>query len=320
MKLQRRRRWRDIAVNGMATVVFALLLGSVFHVLGVVDLLAPWRSKIPGDAVPVLVSSRFIRRYARVMREDVSKPDGSELSIMWLPRSSAPPNALNDINAVVGRVMRQDKPPGYVFTEKDLFPVGTRPGTVAAIPPGLRSLRLAADQITGIHGLLPGDRFDLVATRQVDISAVPNWQSVTGPAATQITVQAQLQNLLKQAAVEVISQNSMILEPLEVRDKIERSTSATKGTTTKTVQVQEVVIAVTPEEVARVMQAAATGESITCVPRSGQPNVLTDRKTIGLSPRNPMGAVGINAAPDGWTMVENVNGGEQKFIMTPRSR
>lgn len=320
MKLQSRRKWRDLAVNGMATAVFALLIGSVFHVLGVVDLLAPWRNQIPADYVPVLVSSRYIRRYTRVTREDVSKPNGTELSFMWLPKNAVPANALTDVATVVNRVLKHDKPPGYVFADRDFFPTGTRPGTVAAIPPGMRSLRLVADQITGIHGLQPGDRFDLVATRRVDISEVPNWQAISGPAASQIALQAQLQNLLKQAAVEVISQDSMILEPVEVRDKIERSTSATKGTTSKTVQVQEVVIAVTREEVTRVMQAAATGEMVTCVPRSGQPHEPEDRKAFGSKPQNPLGAVGINAAPDGWTMVENVNGGEQKFIMTPKSR
>lgn len=273
----------------------------------------------PADLVPLLVSARPIKRYADVVREDLYDPQNKDLSYMWLPKQAIPPTAIRDISLVLGRVMRQDKPAGYAFTEDDFFPRGTRAGTVAGIPVGKRSLRLSADLIYGLHGLMPGDRFDIVATKQIDVNSVSNWQAMSGPAASQLTLQAQLQNLLKQASVDVVAQNAVIIEPVQYREKLERSSSLTQGTTEKRVQIQEAVAAVAPEEVARVMQALATGAVMTCVPRSGQPGDSMDSKTPGLRPENPMGSVsGAGRPPQGWTVVESFNGVDQGFVMTPK--
>jgi len=158
------------------------------------------KPKRPADLVPLLVSARPIKRYADVVREDLYDPQSKDLSYMWLPKQAIPPTAIRDISMVLGRVMKLDKPAGYAFTEDDFYPRGTRSGAVAGIPVGKRSLRLSADYIYGLHGLMPGDRFDIVATKQIDVNSVSNWQAMSGPAASQLTLQAQLQNLLKQAS------------------------------------------------------------------------------------------------------------------------
>lgn len=271
------------------------------------------------DLVPLLVSARPIKRYADVVREDLYDTQNKDLSYMWLPKQAIPPSAIRDISMVLGRVMKQDKPAGYAFTEDDFYPRGTRVGAVAGIPVGKRSLRLSADLIYGLHGLMPGDRFDLVATKQIDVNNVSNWQSMSGPAASQLTLQAQLQNLLKQASVDVVAQNAIVIEPVQYREKLEKSSSLMQGTTEKRIQVQEVVVAVAPEEVARVMQALATGAIMTCVPRSGQPGDNMESVTPGLRPENPLGSVsGAGRPPQGWTVVESFNGVDQGFVMTPK--
>ena len=83
-------------------------------------------------------------------------------------RLALPPNVITDRSKIIGRVMNHEKGPGYVFTEADFMPVGTRFGVVAGIPPGKRSFTVEASKISGIHGLQLGDRFDLVGTLPVD--------------------------------------------------------------------------------------------------------------------------------------------------------
>jgi len=321
MRVRSRRRWSSLVKVLGAVLLAALLVAVALPLVMPVDYRNLFRKpEAPTNLFPLLVSARPIKRYADVIREDLYDPQKQDLSYMMLPKQAIPPTAIQDLSLVLGRVMKRDKPAGYAFTEDDFFPRGTRPGPAAAIPIGKRSLRLSADIIYDLHNLRPGDRFDLVATKKIDIDSVSNWQNMTGPIASQITLQAQLQNLLKQASVDVVAQNAVIIEPVEYRERLEKSTSLTQGTTEKSIKVQEAVVAVDPEEVAKVMQSLATGAIITCVPRSGQPGDNLESKTPGLRPANPMGSInGAGRPPQGWTVVESFNGVDQSYVMTPKT-
>ena len=57
---------------------------------------------------------------------------------------------LVNVSDVIGRVLEHEKTPGYVFTEADFLPKGTREGIVAGIPAGKRAIRLSADRVDGL--------------------------------------------------------------------------------------------------------------------------------------------------------------------------
>ena len=75
---------------------------------------------------------------------------------------------LRDLSQIRGRVLREDHPAGYVFTETDFFPKGTRPGVAGGIPPGCRGLAVDARKIVGLDKLRQGDRFDIQVTLPLD--------------------------------------------------------------------------------------------------------------------------------------------------------
>jgi len=167
------------------------------------------------------------------------------------------------------------------------MPVGTRPGLVAGIPPGKRAMRVPVDKVPGLIGLLPGDRFDLVSTLPIDASAATSIAG-SGLYGKQLELQARLNNLQKQATVRVVVQNGDVVEPMTTRQVPVANNSLTNGLIVRTKPVQEVVIAVAPEEVARLTEALAVGE-VDCVPRSGRPDDPRNSYTPDLVPISPYG-------------------------------
>ena len=113
------------------------------------------------------MSGRLIPAFTLIHRDDLANPETHLWNEQWIPKGALPANVVIDRAKVMGRVLNHDKAPGYVFTEDDFMPVGTRSGIVAAIPPGKRSLTLESAKITGIHRLRMGDRFDIVGTLPV---------------------------------------------------------------------------------------------------------------------------------------------------------
>src|SRR5437762_4819081 len=65
--------------------------------------------------------------------------------------------------------------------------------------------------------------------------------------------------------------------------------SMTQGLIVRTKPVQEVVIAVSPIEVAHLTEALAIGADISCVPRSGRPDDPYDSVTPESNPWSPFG-------------------------------
>src|SRR6266480_1621231 len=92
----------------------------------------------------------------------------------------------------------------------------------------------------------------------------------------QMALQAGLSNWQKQATVRVMVQNGIIVEPMATRGVPMFQSSLTDGAVARTRPVQEVVIAINPEDVARLTEAIAVDAKITAVPRSGRPDDLVD--------------------------------------------
>src|SRR5258705_546145 len=149
-----------LAVVASVVVIFGLLLA-----FGLLDL-SRFRSneRSTGGLVAIPTPAKAIPAYTRVTRDHLWDPANGRLAMIYLPPRAVTREMLVNISDVIGRVLDHDKAPGYVFTESDFLPRGTREGIVAGIPAGKRAVRISADKVDGLYGLHAGDPFDLLAT------------------------------------------------------------------------------------------------------------------------------------------------------------
>lgn len=299
--------------------------------------------------VRVLISARTIPAYERVSRDDLFDPKRARLAFMDLDEEFVDKNdVLIGATPIVGRVMKRDKRAGFPFTEADFLPKGTRPGLTAGIPKGKRALRIPVDFVQGIIGLNPGDRFDLVAARTVTPKAAVQIPAST--ASEQPSFSGVYSDLVPRASdpapklprskdpearVDVVVQGGVVVTGLETRLVPTSSTSLTAGQITGTRPVQEMVIALAPEEVAPLMAALRLESDLTCVARSGRPDDPEDSVTPGLVPdfgededdgeesaaASAAKGTGLPAgyADADFTIVETIVGGERKLTAVPKA-
>ena len=317
-----------LAVVASVVVIFGLLL-----TFGLVDL-SKFRSNERSTAglVAVPTPARTIPAYTRVTRDHLWDPANGRLAMIYLPPRAVTREMLVNISDVIGRVLDHDKGPGYVFTESDFLPRGTREGIVAGIPAGKRAVRISADKVDGLYGLHAGDRFDLLATMPIDASQSGGGQTFNfaGVYGQQLALQARLSNWDKQATVRVIVQSAVIVQPMTTRGIPIYQTSLTEGSATRVRPVQEAVIAIDPDEVALLTEAMAVDAKLTTIPRSGRPDDPLNSRTPDLSPVSPFtrpGDGGLRAAEPGvatdgnakdFSVVETILGQKRALTAVPR--
>jgi Flp pilus assembly protein CpaB len=243
--------------------------------------------------------------------------------VVYLPPGAVTKEMLTRLPEVIGRVLNHDKAPGYVFTDADFMPDGTREGLVAGIPAGKRAIRVPADDVDGLYGLHAGDRFDLVATMPIDGGRTGSGQAFDfgGVFADQLALEARLSNWQKQATVQVIAQNGVIVEAMTTRQIPMVQTSLADGARTRTRPVQEVVIAVDPTEVARLTEAMAVEAKIWMVPRSGRPDDPMTSRTPDLHPVSPFSdgsEVGGRGDGSSYRVVETIMGQRRELTAVPK--
>lgn len=267
----------------------------VLWAAGAVDLPFLSRSKglKPGEVL-VPMSLGKIPAYTKLTRENVY--------MVPVQRERIQPEVILDApNEIFGQVLDHDKRPDYPFTARDFLPKGTRAGMVAGIPAGKRSLTLAAEKISGIYGLRIGDHIDLLSSVPIDMTKGGN--RLTGGLATQAT----MATMQKRASVRVLAQDAVLVTPVTTRSK-PVTTSSLKGTHTKNVPVDEVVIAVDPSEVAPIHEAMATDIDVMCVARSGLPD---DPGSESITPgSDPLSEVKI---------VDSLIGSKRESVVLPLS-
>lgn len=259
-------------------------------------------NQIPEGYVRVLVSRRTIPAYAKISREDVFDAKIGDFASIPVPRTTLTSDVLTDYGQIRGRVINHEKPAGYVFKEEDFYPKGTRAGLAGAIPPGKRSLLLEVSKVSGVYGLKVGDHIDLVATIPVEM---PKGGGM-GKFNSGFQAEAQMASMQKLANVRVLAQDAVLLTPVTRRQKPTVSKSISQGTMVRNIPVEEVVIAVDPDEVAPVTQALATEVNVMCVVRSGQPGdpeAHTD--TPGSEPLADIAAI------------DTISGGKREWAMLP---
>lgn len=292
----------------------------------------------------VLISAREIPAYARVTRDDLFDGTRGIFAYMDLDEEFVEDNGiLVGTSPIVGRVMKRPKRAGFAFTEADFLPKGTRPGLAGGIPPGKRAMRIDVELVGGIIGLNPGDRFDVVAARTLKPLTQP--VDIVRPGVDTAGLDGVYSRLAGQrprppvpsrdpvAKVDVIVQGGVVVSPLETRLIPTSSASLTVGQITGTRPVQEMVIALDPEEVAPLTAALRLEADLTCVARSGHPGDPADSVTPGLAPvdasakadddRSAAASAG-SAVPAGYvgtgfTVVETIVGGERVLTAVPRA-
>jgi Flp pilus assembly protein CpaB len=322
-----RRFAPGLALN-VAVVVLAIVgIGAGVWATGLYPRTGPPSRDLSG-LIAVPIPAERIPNYTRITRDHLWDARNQHLAVVYLPPQSVTKDMILNIGDIIGRVLNHDKQAGYVFTESDFYPKGTREGIVAGIPPGKRAIRVQADKVEGLYGLQPGDRFDLVASMAIDTSRGGSQAfNVGGAYGQQLALQARLSNWQKQATVRVLVQNGSVVEPMTTRQVPFFSNTLTQGGITRMRPIQEIVIAVDPDEVAKLTEAMAVEAKISTVPRSGQPGDPVNSKTPELSPVNPFSGPGFGLASTSgaaansqapFAMVERISGGNRELTAVPK--
>jgi len=323
---RRRRRGLPGAWSPGGALVALLGLGAVvalvwaFGGLGGDD---EARVSQPPGTVAVPISPRALPPYKRIGLEDLFRSREGRIAYVYLEPDDVRPEMLTELSQIVGRVLRRPKAAGFAFTERDFAPPGTRPGLAAGVPPGGRALRVDVSKVNGLEELRPGDRFDLVATIALEEQDLPSDPLPGARSAQAVLLDPRISQWSKQASVEVIVQNGLVVSPVQTRQVPISVNTLTQGAITRTRPVQEVVIAVAPEEVALLTQALAVEARIQCVIRSGHPDDPEDSVTPGGTPRSPFdmlrGGGKGERARNGYTLVETLGSGGRRYLAVQRA-
>ncbi len=264
------------------------------------DVLAPPRVQpieTHEGEVACVVLGRSLKAYGKVARDDLADPKTGGLAVVWMPREAVDPNWLREPGEVIGRVLGRDKASGYIFTEKDFLPQGTREGVTAGIPSGKMALSVRTDQVAGLHVLKPGDRFDLLAAVPIDLKQqLPQLQLGLGNDALEGRDQV-LGHLQRQATTQVVVENGVLVSMTptgsaagagappskSLAEKITRPAGSEGPPPTTTSSSFEAVIAVGPQEIVPLTKSLHLGHGVTCIARSGRPDATPPAAASALS-------------------------------------
>jgi len=127
-----------------------------------------------------------------------------DLQVKQWPEDLAPDSSYQDLNAVIGRVMKTEVIAGEPILSTKLAPTGSGGGVPGLIPAGMRAFTVAVNVVSGVGGfILPGTRVDVLAT--VSPSGMKNGT----------TTKTILQNVEVLAVDQTFNKNSE--EPLVVK-------------------------------------------------------------------------------------------------------
>ena len=162
---------------------------------------------------------------ARDLKEEESlKPD--MVKVVRMVKSAVPLNSFTAFKDVEDRWVNMSMLEADVITDKKLGLKGTPPGMVNNIPKGMRAISISVTEQTGVSGfILPGHRVDVLKFEKSDNSDKSEKHGETI-----------LQDVL------VLAANQLFIRPEE-----------------RAVQSRTVTLAVTPDDVAVLVEAAANG-------------------------------------------------------------
>lgn len=233
------------------------------------------RIDLPAGMSAVPVAVRFIPAYSELVHDDLYDVRTRDLRYVLLPSDEVKSQQIVDSPAeLVGRVVARDRTLGQFFRRDDLLPLGTSPGLAAGIPPGKRAFAIAADKLVGSGALRHGDHIDVLVSVPFSLDkqshgAGADWLPTSGTDAASLQLE-------KQAEVRVVAHDAVVVAPVATP---KFAPSAAGMTATKEVadtlehSSQELELAVSADEVAKLWEAVSLGMQLTAVSRSG---VATD--------------------------------------------
>lgn len=251
----------------------------------------------PEGTIAVPITAQSVPAYTRLTRDHFWDTKTGRFTVIYLYPDDIRPGMLTNLNDILNRVLATEKKPGYAVTESELLPKGTRPGLAGGTPPGKRALTLEAARLHGIYGLRIGDRIDLVASVPVDakpttsdLRVLLNGTRPSGP----------LSAAKKQANVVVLAENAIVVSPVTVRP-----VPGPKSKAAQSKPIEELTIAVSPEEVARLSEALAVDAVITAVMRSGRPDEV----------EGPVKPASSEEPPPPPTLIETIRAGQRTTLI-----
>lgn len=334
------RRTRPRFPMVTVTVIFLLLIGvgvALGHLLTGGEIPIPFtdpprtfalksddaeNSDAPEGKISVPTSGRALKALAAVVPEDLmADRETLRKSVVYLsPEQAKRLEVITDLRKIVGRVLKRDKAQGKVFRESDFAPRGTRPGITAGTPAGKVAQRIDVSRIPSLYGLKQGDRFDLVATLSVGRDSVAQIAKLGGTYGDRLALEARMQNLDKQAVVQVVVRNGLVVQGAKLRMIPVARASVQRGAGVQEKPVEEVVIALGPDEVPFLNQALAVGAEITCLAHSGLAKASED-KGATTSDWNPWRQIGADGSGGGGVaFVETIRGDKKAVEPVPVGR
>ena len=262
---------RFLLLGTTAIVLGAIATVGTLLALGVLHFGGP-RHVYHAGRIPVPCCLHTIPAYTLVTPGYVTTPDTGD---RWMEPGKIPKTVITDRRQIFFRVASRQKEMGYLFSEEDFTPKGTRPGVAAGVPEGKRAITLQADKLDGVYGLALGDHVDLVASIPVDkLSSFggADWSRLPASAQTQAQVVPRDDKTKeKRTETRMLARDAVLVTPVTTRLKSITSSSLTQGTTVRQVPVHEIVLAVDEDEVAPLTDAMGLAVAITCVAHSGRP-------------------------------------------------
>ena len=182
--------------------------------------------------------------------------------------------AFTQATDIIGRVVKNEKSPGFAFAEANFFERGTPAGLAGATPPGMRAMTLEAAQLAGVHRISMGEQIDLVAN--IPLQKLSRFEFSTGsqlPGA-ELVVNAgrSTRDQDKETTARLVARQAVVLTPVIKRVSTETSASLSQGKRLLSVPVEEVVLAVAAEDVSAVTSALELGATVNVLVRSGRPD------------------------------------------------
>jgi hypothetical protein len=239
--------------------------------------------RIPPGRVRVPYSARPIPAYTKITRDWIMDEHANYKYYYVEPQDVEKGKMLVDIDQIFGRVLKHDKPPGYVFTESDFMPKNTRPGLAAGVPPGRKLVTLDVSKVDGFYGLHAGDHVDLMATFPIEM---PKGGGAVGSGrfGSMLQQEATFATMQKRARTRPLAQDAILVTGEHIRQKPTISRSLAQGTMVRNIPVQEIDIAVKPDDVSAINEALTTEVKITATAHSGQPGEDDSLETPGSDP------------------------------------
>lgn len=207
--------------------------------------------------VAVPVPGQTLLAYQAIRSISFEDPATAYVRTINVPTETAEAsNWITDLSRLVGRVPKHDLPSTVPIREDDLMPTGTASGLSAATPPERVLFFLETESLVGGDAFEFGQRLDLVASR-TDEAQRGGGREFANVSLTDA----------QRTRVEPVATDVMVMMPSNSPGNPTRSRGGDKSNEKSSAKL---IVAVRPDQVARLEYAVAVGSSLRATVRSGR--------------------------------------------------